>query len=65
MGCNCKKLKKGDDIPLELSKGYIQLNLSKKDRIIAILKFIFFISILLPLIAFNKLWKKVTELKQM
>jgi len=61
MGCNCKKLKKGDDIPSELSKGYIQLNLSKKERIFLILKIIFFISILLPIITIIKLWKKVTE----
>lgn len=61
MGCNCKKLKKGDDIPLELSKGYIQLNLSTKNRIFLILKFIIFISILLPFIVLIKLWKKVTE----
>lgn len=61
MGCNCKKLKKGDDIPLELSKGYIRLNLSTKNRIFLILKFIIFISILLPFIVLIKLWKKVTE----
>ena len=61
MGCNCKKLKKGDDIPLELSKGYIQLNLSKKERIFLILKIIIAISILLPFIVLIKLWKKVTE----
>ena len=52
MGCNCKELKKGDDIAAVISDGYVQLKL--------IIGFIILSPIILISSIFRK-WKKATE----
>ena len=60
MGCNCKELKKGDDIAAVISDGYVQLKADKFTKIKLIIGFIILSPIILISSIFRK-WKKATE----
>lgn len=59
MGCNCKKVKNVEEIPLAVSSGYAKFEMPKKSKAKLIILFILF----LPLIIISfiiRRWKKVT-----